>query len=281
VSGSKKPDSLITIHDIGMNQDGFQDFLTHEDNIQLFDKYVVYHIELPGQHKDAEQLPPDYLFSTLPNMATEIVPVLEHFALTDVIGLGVGAGAAILLHLAMAAPDRFLGVTVIDPSTKSIRVRDWTRQKLAAHALEKSGFTGTAQKFLMRHLFGTKSTKKSESVDTVYKSIEHIALHQNSYNLSQYVKSHMARKDMLTDVAEKLRCFVLIVTSAHSPYKKEAHALREKLDFKKCALLKSSTTVNAFFDDVEKCAEGMLLMMQGCGLAPTLRTRRASCWISS
>ena len=141
----------------------------------------------------------DYQFPTLRNEAAQIVPVLDHFALRNVIGLGVGSEAVILLHLVMAAPDWFLGMAVIDPSNKSIKFGDWTEQKLAAYALGKKGFTEKAKKFLMWHLFGAKSTKKSACVDVVKKCIANNTLHQKPYNLLQYDKAYMNRKDVVTD----------------------------------------------------------------------------------
>ena len=49
-----------------------------------------------------------------------------------------------------------------------------------------------------------------------------------------------------------------------------------KLDKKKSSIMESDNTINAFFEDPDKCGEGMLLLMQGLGLVPTLRTRTAS-----
>lgn len=270
-----KVGALVTIHDIGLNKQSFQDFLKNEYNLQFFEKFTVYHIEIPGQHKDAEQFSPDYQFPPLPKMADRLIAVLEHYHLKDVIGLGVGAGAVILIHLAMAAPEKFLGITVIDPAGKSGGFKEWGEQKLAAFTLEKKGFTSAVQKFLIWHLFGTKG-KKNVSLDMVDQCIKDIASNQNPYNLSQYVKAYMHRTDVMNDVQGNLKCQVLIITSAYSPYKEDAYNFSSKLDPTKVSVLESSETINAFFEDPGKCGEGMLLLMQGCGLVPTLRTRTAS-----
>jgi len=272
---AKKIGSLITIHDIGLNRSSFDDFFKDEYNIQFFDKFTVYHIEIPGQHKDAEQFAPEYQFPPLPKMADRLISVLSHYHLKDVIGLGVGAGAVILIHLAIAAPDKFLGITVIDPAGKSGGFKEWGEQKLAAFALEKKGFTSGAQKFLIWHLFGTKG-KKNVNENVVNQCIKNIACNQNAYNLSQYVRAYMNRTDVMNEVQGNLKCHVLIITSLYSPYKEEAHNFASKLDPKKVSVLESSETINAFFEDPGKCGEGMLLLMQGCGLVPTLRTRTAS-----
>ena len=57
----------------------------------------------------------------------------------------------------MAARDKFLGVVLVDPAGKSAGFKEWGEEKLAAWQLETKGFTSTAQKFLMWHLFGTVS----------------------------------------------------------------------------------------------------------------------------
>jgi len=271
----KKIGSMITIHDIGLNKQSYQDFFSSEYNTQFLEKFIVYHIEIPGQHKEAEQLSPEFQFPSLAKMAEKLVPVLDHFQLNDIIGLGVGAGAVILIHLAIIAPARFLGITVIDPAGKSVGFKEWGEQKLATYSLEKKGFTSSAEKFLIWHLFGTKG-KKNISMELVDQCIKDIVANQNPYNLSQYVKAYMNRTDVMKEVQDKLQCQVLIITSAYSPYKDEAYSFHAKLDRKKSSIIESFETINAFFEDPGKCGEGMLLLMQGCGLVPTLKTRTAS-----
>jgi len=275
VTSSAKIGALVTIHDIGLNRQCYMDFLNKEYNAQLFDKFIVYHIEVPGQHKDAEQFSADYQFLPLPKMADRMIAVLERYHLKDVIGLGVGAGAVLMIHLAMSAPEKFLGITVIDPADKSLGFKEWGEQKLAAWQLEKKGFTSSVEKFLMWHLFGTKASK-GISMDMLDQVVKDITTHQNPYNLSQYVKAFMERTDFMQEIGDKLKCSVLIITSNHSPYKDQAYIMHSKLDKKKSSILESDNTINAFFEDPDKCGEGMLLLMQGLGLVPTLRTRTAS-----
>jgi len=275
VTTSPKLGALVTIHDIGLNRQCYMDFLNKEYNVQLYDKFVVYHIEVPGQHAEAEQFSPEYEFLALPKMADRMIAVLERYHLKDVIGLGVGAGAVLMIHLAMAAPEKFLGITVIDPAGKSLGFKEWGEQKLAAWQLEKKGFTSSVEKFLMWHLFGTKANK-GISMDMLDQVVKDITAKQNPYNLSQYVKAFMNRTDFMNEIGDHLKCSVLIITSNHSPYKEEAYTMHSKLDKKKSSILESDNTINAFFEDPDKCGEGMLLLMQGLGLVPTLRTRTAS-----
>lgn len=264
--------TLITIHDIGLNQRCFHDFFNDKDNQQFLEKFKIYHIEIPGQHQGAEKFSPDYQFPSLERMGNKLVSVIEHYKLTDIMGIGVGAGAIILIHLAMATKDKLTGITIIDPAGKSVGFKEWGEQKLATYALEKKGFTSNTDKFLIWHLFGTKGKEevKGDIVDTCLRNIKN---DQNPYNLSQYVKAYMTRPDILQAIEGHLKCHVLIITSAFSPYKDEAYTIFSKLERKKASILESFETINAFFEDPGKCGEGMLLLMQGCGLAPTLKTR--------
>lgn len=208
-------------------------------------------------------------------MADMLGPLLEHFKLKDVIGLGIGAGANVLIHAAMEFPAKFLGIALVDPAGKSAGFKEWGEQKLAAWQLERKGFNSTSEKFLIWHLFGTKGKKKvnMEMVDTYIKEITN---NQNPHNLAQFVRSYMQRSDVMSEVREKIKCRTLIITSAHSPYKEEANVLHSKMDPTNSSILESLDSINVFFEDPGKCGEGVLLLMQGLGLVPTLRTRTAS-----
>ena len=265
--------SLITIHDIGLNKSSFENFFSNQDNIQFYEKFDVYHIELPGQHKGADKFSPEYQFPSLPRLGDKLLGVLEHYKLSEIIGIGVGAGAIVLIHAAMAAPEKFTGITVIDPAGKSVGFKEWGEQKLATYSLEKKGFTSNTEKFLIWHLFGTKG-KEQVKGNIVENCLNSIKTEQNAYNLSHYVKAYMNRPDFFQEVEQgKLKSHVLIITSAYSPYKEEAYSLFAKLEKKRASILESFETINAFFEDPGKCGEGMLLLMQGCGMAPTLKTR--------
>ena len=57
----------------------------------------------------------------------------------------------------MLYPEKFLGLVLVDPAGKSAGFKEWGEEKLAAWQLETKGFTSTAEKFLIWHLFGTVS----------------------------------------------------------------------------------------------------------------------------
>eukprot|EP00112_Aurelia_sp_Birch-Aquarium-sp1_P009028 Seg2012.5 transcript_id=Seg2012.5/GoldUCD/mRNA.D3Y31 product="Protein NDRG3" protein_id=Seg2012.5/GoldUCD/D3Y31 len=271
----KKVASLITFHDIGLNHSSFKEFFHHEDNLQLWDKFKIYHIDAPGQQHGADKFSSQYQFPSLPQMAKMLITVLEHFNLTkDVIGFGVGAGANVLLHLSMLKPELIVGLVLVDPAGRSAGFREWGEEKLASWHLETKGFSSSSEKFLIWHHFGNKA--KKVNMEKVDQYIKELSNNQNAHNMAQFVKAYMNRPDMFADVSKKLACQILILTSENSPYKEEANRLFAALPKQKANIMEVLDLVNVFFEDPGKCGEGMLLLMQGCHLVPTLRTRTAS-----
>jgi len=120
-----KTATLVTFHDIGLNHDSFNEFLNQSYNLQFYDKLILYHINTPAQETGAEEFSQNYDFPTLPVLAVKLHHVLEHFKLTDLIGLGIGAGANVLMHLAMEASHRFLGIALVDPSAQPPGFKEW------------------------------------------------------------------------------------------------------------------------------------------------------------
>lgn len=273
---SKTKESLITIHDIGLHHGSFDEYFANTYNQQFYDKLIIYNIDIPGQEKGAETFSPQYSFPSLRELADKLIPVLSHFKLdTNLIGLGVGAGASILMLLAMQLDKVFVGIAVVDPSPKGPGFKEWGEERLASWHLEKKGFTESASKFLIWHLFGTKgNAKKAVDMEMIDTFIARIKENTNPHNLAKYVKAYMDRTDILKDLKEKLTCRVLIITSDYSPYKDHGELLHKNL--KEAELVVGQDSINIFFEDPEKCGEALLLLMQGCGLVPTLRSRTAS-----
>lgn len=289
-----KMNNLVTFHDIGLNHDSFDEFMAYNYNAHFYDKFVMYHVDCPGQEKDAPQFSDNYVFPTLPVLAVKLrSSVLEHFKLMDLIGLGVGAGANILMHLAMVASERFLGIAVTDPSGSPPGFKEWGEEKIAAWQLGSKGFTSTANKFLIWHLFGASGTKATKNdatkaavnLDLMDRTLRKMNSDMNPHNLSEYVKSYMNRKDILAELKENLKCRVLIITSEFSPYKEQGEAIQKALSQRpkqsakeenKSEIMIGQNAINIFFEDPGKCGEAVLALMQGCGIAPTLRSRSAS-----
>ena len=90
------------------------------------------HVSLPGQVNGAEDLPSDFIFPSMEvilalticnagsylclvqAIGLNLITVMDHLSIKQVVGLGDGAGANIILRFAMNHPSRVHGVLAIN-----------------------------------------------------------------------------------------------------------------------------------------------------------------------
>ena len=65
--------------------------------ISIF-RALFLHISIPGQAPGAEDLESDFSFPTMDAIGLNLVTVLDHLRIKQVVGLGDGAGANIMLR---------------------------------------------------------------------------------------------------------------------------------------------------------------------------------------
>jgi len=277
-NAKSKKHPIITFHDIGLNyKTCFEDFLNHEDMKFVLDKFTIYHIHAPGQEPNAEKLSDKYQFPSMQKLAEMVGNVIDHFGLDEITGFGVGAGANVLLRLALLEKHNFLGLILVEPTSTSAGWEEWGKDKIASWQLERKGYTDSNKKFLIWHHFGKKVGKAPmEKVDNF---ITKLASEQNAHNLAYYIRSYMSRSDITKEI-KNTKCNVLVVGGEQSPHKEEVQSFLTHLkmeDMKKVnSLLLSDTGADALDEEPAKVAEGFLLFVQGLGLVPSARTRSMS-----
>lgn len=87
-------------------------------------------------------------------LAAQLDFVLSHFALKQVIGFGVGAGANILARFALLQPNKVAALCLINCASTPAGWIEWGYQKLNARHLRSKGMTQGVQEYLMWHHFG-------------------------------------------------------------------------------------------------------------------------------
>jgi hypothetical protein len=81
---------IITYHDIGLNHvSNFQAFFNYIDIKLLLQSFCVFHINAPGMEENAPQLPDNFTFPTLDQLAEQIGNVCKYYSIKSFIGLGV------------------------------------------------------------------------------------------------------------------------------------------------------------------------------------------------
>ncbi|XP_031567576.1 uncharacterized protein ZK1073.1-like [Actinia tenebrosa] len=283
----KKKEVMVTFHDIGMNHKTcFEKFLNHEDIKSIHDRFVIYHIDAPGQETGAEDLSNDYQYPSLKGLSDMVGNVIDHFALKDIVCFGDGAGANILCRLAMSSKwkERILGLVVVEPCTATATFKEWGEAKMKSWQLHAKGFTDSTNNYLMWHHFERKTGKPD--AELVKNFIEEMKANINPHNLAAFLKSYMERNDIIKEVKACVKnktisttAHVMVVTgerSLHKELSEQFFRILSECDRKKYSILKPDCGASVLEEKPNTMAEGLLLFIQGLGLVPTLRTRSMS-----
>lgn len=284
---AKKKDVMLTFHDIGMNHKTcFEKFLNHEDIKCIHDRFVIYHIDAPGQDTGAENLSNDYQYPSMKDLSDKVGNVIDHFALTDIVCFGAGAGANILCRLALSSKwkDKILGLVVVEPCTATASFKEWGEAKMKSWQLNAKGFTDSTTKYLRYHHFERKTGKPQQELMNNF--VEDMKKNINPHNLAAFLKSYMERIDIIKEAKTAIKnktisttAHILVVTGEHSVHKELSEDFFHELSVferAKYSILKPDCGASVLEEKPEKMAEGLLLFIQGLGLVPTLRTRSMS-----
>ncbi|KAJ7390710.1 hypothetical protein OS493_022789 [Desmophyllum pertusum] len=281
----KKKEVMITFHDVGMNHKTcFERFFQHEDIVGLLDRFVIYHVDAPGQESKAENLAADYQYPTMTKLGEMVGNVIDHFNLHDVVCFGVGAGANVLTELAVSKwGDKVAGLIVVEPGISTASFKEWGEGKIKTRQLDKKGFTEGTVNYLMWHHFERDTGKPT--MELVDQFVEDVKENMNAHNVAAFVTAYTGRSDLMKDIkGHKLdaKTGVLVVTGEHSPHRKNTEDkfyygdVLKQTDVKIKSLLTPDCGASVLEEKPEKIAEGLLLFIQGLGLVPTLRTRSMS-----
>ena len=117
-------------------------------------RVVWLHVNLPGQETDASDLDLDK-YPSLEQIAEELVCVLEHFKVPQVVCMGDGAGSTICAHFAIRYPNKCLGLILVDPIASSASFLESVKFKLNNfNILQKSAISAQEKAYLFFNRFG-------------------------------------------------------------------------------------------------------------------------------
>lgn len=71
----------------------------------VLNRMPVFHINAPGQEDDAEELPDDYQYPTMNQLADSVRTVCNYYGIKQAICMGVGLGANVMARVALKNPD--------------------------------------------------------------------------------------------------------------------------------------------------------------------------------
>eukprot|EP00041_Stephanoeca_diplocostata_P022806 m.547591 g.547591 ORF g.547591 m.547591 type:complete len:241 (+) comp22155_c1_seq1:210-932(+) len=130
IQGDRALKPIVTVHEIGLNYKScFKGLLSHSAADPFKKKFCFYHINLPGQGANDATLSS---FPSMDGLAEMVDEVAVHFKLPGYVGVGAGAGANVLLRVALNNPSiKITGLLLISPILQSQWWGEWVFDKIA------------------------------------------------------------------------------------------------------------------------------------------------------
>ncbi|RTG87873.1 uncharacterized protein DC041_0012512 [Schistosoma bovis] len=132
-------------------------FLAHESMEPLVNRCTWVHVDVPGQGDGESDLPADYTFPSVQQLAEGMSEVCNALRLQYVVVFGEGAGANILVRLVMLRYDIVLGAILIHCTGTTAGLSESLRDRLIGWKLNTVGMNPAAESYLLMHRFGSVS----------------------------------------------------------------------------------------------------------------------------
>ncbi|CAH8494915.1 unnamed protein product [Schistosoma turkestanicum] len=234
-------------------------FLAHESMEPMVNRCTWVHVDVPGQGDGESDLPSDYAFPSIQKLAEGMNEICIALRLQYVVVFGEGAGANILVRLAMLRYDIVLGAVLIHCTGTTAGLSESLKDRLIGWKLNTIGMNPTAESYLLMHRFGP---------------VSHIDM-PTDYRLRTKILEHV----------DQIRCPVLFLTgslASHNHtvfrlYNAVLSAVRNDPHLQgKVELIQLDNVANVLSEQPEKVAECLQLFIQGLGLGGGIINRRMS-----
>lgn len=257
----------LTYHDIGLNHSAYLKFLGDNSVKHLTQKVCFVHLNAPGQHPNAEDLPDKYNYPSMQQLADDIPEILTEVGVPDdkqVLGLGEGAGANILIRYSDKSKRQVIGLVLLECTMSTASFSEWGQEKVASWNLSHHGMNAAAEKYILWHHLGNYSQDKMHVVKNYH---ENLYKHMNAKNLAAFINAFCSRDD-ISSMVKKISCPVLLVTGNKSPHAKDVDKIFQMLPDKKLSQIMKAEDVGGDIkeEDPRKLGESFQYFLQGLGL---------------
>lgn len=271
---SSKEVVILTVHDLGCDHTMYQEFVDHPKMVPIKNRTVWVHVEIPGQGLDAPDLPQDYQFPSMQQIAEDMIAVVDELKIKEVVCFGEGAGANILTRFAMAHSTRVMGVVLLHATGTTAGFFESIKDRFMGWKLDHSKMNQSAENYLVLHRFGattfSKATDKDELRAIVQAYHDSLRTRVNYKNLSKFVDAFLKRTSFY-DSVKNLTCPVLLITGQHSVFNGTTKSLHQAIakastDKTKVEFIEVAEVANVLEEKPDKIGECLQYFLQGLGL---------------
>lgn len=272
---------IVTFHDLGLNYlSNFQAFLNYHLMKPVIERMPVVHVNAPGQEDDAEELPPDYVYPTMDQLADSVRTVCNYYNIKQAICFGVGLGANVMARVAQKNPDLVDGVFLINPVPTPAGWMEWAYQKrniyylsnldsgiMQSNGTTESSFPQCILDYLIWHHFGTPSEENCRDLMNIYKNYFSSSKIRPK-NLAMLIDSYLRRNDIgvSRNDGEHIECSSLVLCGNDSPFLEDSINMNQRLRPDRSTWMKLFDCGLVLDEQPNKVAEAFILFVQGLGL---------------
>ncbi|EEB18476.1 conserved hypothetical protein [Pediculus humanus corporis] len=255
---------FLTVHDLGCNHLSFYEFVNHPSMIDIRDRSIFIHVDVPGHEENGEALPDSFQFPTLQTLGEDLVSVLNFLHVKYVICLGEGAGANVCARFGLAHPTRVVGMILINCTGSAASVMESFKNKFV-NWKGNNLISQSAEDYLLFHKFGNQimsdNQKDKERVMAEFQA--RIRSSINSKNLKLYVNAFLTRNDL---PLKNSTTDILLITGVLNSTASVVEKLHKEMpDKNKATLLKIERAGDVLLDAPAKVAQAILLFCKGLG----------------
>lgn len=146
---------IMTVHDLGCNYATWKQFIDLPCMEEIRKRAAFIHVDIPGQEDGAADLPSDYTFPSMQTLGEDLVCILDQLEVKQVVAIGEGAGANIIVRFAIVHPGRTQGLCLIHCTGTTAGFMESLKDKVMNWKLDHIGMNPTAESYLMLHRFGS------------------------------------------------------------------------------------------------------------------------------
>eukprot|EP00735_Rhodelphis_limneticus_P011947 TRINITY_DN5111_c0_g1::TRINITY_DN5111_c0_g1_i1::g.29347::m.29347 TRINITY_DN5111_c0_g1::TRINITY_DN5111_c0_g1_i1::g.29347 ORF type:complete len:317 (+),score=41.77,sp/Q66KM2/NDRG2_XENTR/30.54/9e-39,Ndr/PF03096.9/3.6e-62,Abhydrolase_6/PF12697.2/3.2e-11,B12D/PF06522.6/0.31 TRINITY_DN5111_c0_g1_i1:32-982(+) len=257
--------SIVTYHDYGLDHRLCWDTLFNYLGSRSFLKnFTIFHFDAPGHEEGAGEVG-DEAPKTMDEMADQVFNVMtEHFNVHRFVGFGMGAGANILLRVALINPSVVMGLVLIGPELRPQGWIDWAYQKMTSGTINVVGLTEGEKQALLQRYFGQNTfINNGDLVQTYHAELTRIP----AKNILRFSSAYAQRTDLSNQDLKHLLRFtrIMVISPKECPMQSESIFTFSKCNPGNSALLEGYTGLLVTEEDPQSLQRPLDLYFKALG----------------